>query len=460
MSWSWWRAFAPYERYIGIGLMAAAVGSLYIDFDWTIHDHFHTIFEEPATQPRTQYITQATEDSLSLDTLTSLLEHYNFSIRETAAKIVCDRAVNDEATLRRLLWGVARPDYTERMASLRALAMLTDQSTLARLHTREGVAAFVRSLQHCIDGSEDEERRLRDKGDKGDDGDDDKDGEGNDDSEARRAIRAAGDSMIADVTYDEYHMRDMAEKLCLMFVAQMTERFGAELLVRAGFVEKWLARQRWVEHPVPAVPAVAAARRIENFARYVKHRHNRIEHLCKQVMELPAGWTALEKAGLVEPKRERPPKGHKKKRLPKPAKAQAQAQAQAQIQAPSDQAHDDREHNFAPANPSPLRAELRVVNGNVVSDTGEASADGRVALGEIEEVEGEEDEEGEDIEDEDEDGEATQPTAQSQSQAGRRPTSQNTREEQRIRRQHREAMVLNDGTRPLRRDDIIERESD
>ena len=33
-------------------------------------------------------------------------------------------------------------------------------------------------------------------------------------------------------------------------------------------------------------------------------------------------------------------------------------------------------------------------------------------------------------------------------------------EEQRLRRQHREAMVLNDGTRPLRRGDIIEREDE
>jgi hypothetical protein len=31
-------------------------------------------------------------------------------------------------------------------------------------------------------------------------------------------------------------------------------------------------------------------------------------------------------------------------------------------------------------------------------------------------------------------------------------------EEQRLRRQHREAMVLNDGTRPLGREDIIERD--
>ncbi|EPE04063.1 cytoskeleton-associated protein [Ophiostoma piceae UAMH 11346] len=423
MSWSWWRAFAPYERYIGIGLLTIAAGSLYIDFNFTIHDHFHTVFEEPATQPKTQYITQDTEDSLALDTLTSLLEHYNFSIRETAAKIVCDRAVNDDATLRRLLWGVARPDYAERMASLRALAMLTDQNTLARLHTREGVAAFVRSLQHCIDGSEDEERRLRDKGD--------------DSEEARRAIRAAGDSMIADVTYDEYHMRDMAEKLCLMFVAQMAERFGVELLVRAGFVEKWLARQRWVEHPIPALPAAAAGQRIQNFAQYLKYRDNRIAYLCQKVMELPAGWAALEKTGLVEPKRVRPPKGLKKKKL---ASQQAQAQAQ------SDQAQEYRENDFTPANPSPLRAELRVVNGNVVSDTGDGGAEGRAALREIEG---------------DEATEPTQPLAQSQSQqAGRRPTSQNTREEQRIRRQHREAMVLNDGTRPLRRDDIIERESD
>jgi hypothetical protein len=81
---------------------------------------------KPVT-PKTQYITQETEDSLNLSTLDSLLGHYNFAIRETAAKIVCDRAVNDPAAIHQLLYGITRPDYDERITNLRALAMITDQ---------------------------------------------------------------------------------------------------------------------------------------------------------------------------------------------------------------------------------------------------------------------------------------------------------------------------------------------
>lgn len=77
-------------------------------------------------QPKTQYITQETEDALKLSTLETLLGHYNYAIRETSAKIVCDRAVNDKDTVDMLLWGITRKDYDERMRNLRALAIITD----------------------------------------------------------------------------------------------------------------------------------------------------------------------------------------------------------------------------------------------------------------------------------------------------------------------------------------------
>lgn len=77
-------------------------------------------------QPKTQYITQETEDALKLSTLDTLLGHYNYSIRETSAKIVCDRAINDKDTVELLLWGITRPDYDERIKNLRALAIVTD----------------------------------------------------------------------------------------------------------------------------------------------------------------------------------------------------------------------------------------------------------------------------------------------------------------------------------------------
>ena len=36
--------------------------------------------------PKTQFITQDTEDALDLHTLDSLLDHYNSAVRETAIK--------------------------------------------------------------------------------------------------------------------------------------------------------------------------------------------------------------------------------------------------------------------------------------------------------------------------------------------------------------------------------------
>lgn len=81
----------------------------------------------PAEAPR-QYITQDTEDSLQLETIERLLNHPSFSIREVATKILCDRAINDPETTTRLLHGITRPDYDERMQCLRALALFTGQT--------------------------------------------------------------------------------------------------------------------------------------------------------------------------------------------------------------------------------------------------------------------------------------------------------------------------------------------
>ena len=87
---------------------------------------WHDNVEIKPVQPKTQYITQDTEDSLKLGTLETLLAHYNYAIRDTAAKIVCDRAVNDGSTMELLLWGITRLDYDERLKNLRALAVITD----------------------------------------------------------------------------------------------------------------------------------------------------------------------------------------------------------------------------------------------------------------------------------------------------------------------------------------------
>lgn len=89
-------------------------------------EHYRDEAEVRPSKPKTQYITQDTEDALKRDTLETLLQHYNFSIRETALKIVAGRAVNDRAAVERLLLGITRPDYDERERCLRALAFAVE----------------------------------------------------------------------------------------------------------------------------------------------------------------------------------------------------------------------------------------------------------------------------------------------------------------------------------------------
>lgn len=116
--------YARDERVVVVGLTAAFVGVV-ATMRVLLHQ-WRDGTEIKPQQPTTQYITQETEDSLRPSTLDMLLGHYNFAIREVAAKIVCDRAVNDGETIDYLLWGITRPDYDERMKNLRTLAFITD----------------------------------------------------------------------------------------------------------------------------------------------------------------------------------------------------------------------------------------------------------------------------------------------------------------------------------------------
>ncbi|CAK7215241.1 hypothetical protein SCUCBS95973_002415 [Sporothrix curviconia] len=388
----------------GLGLMAITTVGLYVGVRALLQPYHAANINYPPL-PKTQYITQDTEDSLSLATLEKLLKHYNFSIRETAAKIVCDRAINDDDVLLVLLLGITRRDYDERMKNLRALAMLTDQHTLHRLNTAEGISAFVKSLEQCV---------LTTEPDPGADPD---------------------ESMIDDTSFDEYYLRDIAEKLCLMFLAQLTEKFDVDLLVRYGFVRRWLAKQPWGP----------PAKRIDNFARYLKYRDNRIADICRRLRDSPSGRRALEKAGLVAPRHPLQPKLQLNLRAAagageRPSSAAAGSSSgtaerdslrgMAAVEAATDN-HNSLGDMDTEAMIEAARAVLTVLDAAVSANEGRATGEGDVG-----------------------DASAGSRTGQP------RPLSQSSREEQRIRRQHREAMVLNDGTRPLRRDDIIERDSD
>ena len=133
-------SFARDDRVVFAGLGVATLGVMALMR--VLLANYRDGSELKPIRPKTQYITQETEDSLKLGTLESLLGHYNFAIRETAAKIVCDRAVNDGTSIHQLLWGITRPDYDERIRNLRALMLITDQ----RKHfTQFFVALLARS---------------------------------------------------------------------------------------------------------------------------------------------------------------------------------------------------------------------------------------------------------------------------------------------------------------------------
>ncbi|KAL2270140.1 hypothetical protein VTJ83DRAFT_2324 [Remersonia thermophila] len=290
--------------------------------------------EIKAPQPKTQYITQDTEDALQLSTLDTLLGHYNQSIRETAAKILCDRAFNDKDTVETLLWGITRPEYDERMRYLRALAVISDPRGFERLHTWKAYAALVRSLELSLDPEQE---------------------------------------VLDDETWDEYPLRDMAEKLCLMFINQLVSSYDAGKLIRAGFVDKWLAKQNWGSAP---------EERQRNFARYMRYKANRVTDIVACIRALPAGRKALQRAGLVPAT---PP--------------------------PSER---DGEDNM------PLIERLSVL------------LPGNISIAEI--------------------GDDEQARLLLRSLQGTQSA-----EEQRVRHRHRQAIVMNDGSHPVSREDIIQR---
>ncbi|KAI8632063.1 hypothetical protein F5Y19DRAFT_423081 [Xylariaceae sp. FL1651] len=329
------------ERLVALGFGVAAVSC--IAAMRLVLLHCRDEAEIKPTQPKTQYITQDTEDSLKLSTLHNLLQHYNFAIRDTALRIVAGRAVNDGAAINDLLWGITREDYEERLQSLSALTFAVEDkdaypdSLIGILNTPKGYSAIVRSLELSLGDV---------KQDK-----------------------------LDDPLYDEYFLRDIGERRCLMLVTSLVQKYGVEKLVEAKFVEKWLARQPWGD---------TDEERRKNFALYVDRKKNRIREICLHLKASKAGRKALVGAKLTsklrKPKRDRP----------------------------------DR-----PASP---RITLHVSLAN------ERGADGimRETL---------------------------------HTELVPRVNDQSV-EEQRLRRRHREAMVLNDGTHSLGRGDIIEREHD
>ncbi|RYP23319.1 hypothetical protein DL765_001228 [Monosporascus sp. GIB2] len=331
-------SFLRDERAVFVGLGITAAGFVYV-IRFAL-ERYRDEAEIKPTPPKTQYITQDTEDALKQDTLETLLQHYNFSIRETALKIVAGRAVNDSSAIDYLLWGITRPDYEERGRCLKALQFAVDdvetyQDPLSILNTPKGYSALIRSLELSLDDVDHEK--------------------------------------LDDPLYDEYHLRDINERRCLVLVRKLIHKYGTDRLIEAKFIERWLAKQPWGD---------TNEERRRNFSQYLERKKNRISDICQHLTETRAGRRALVKAKLLL-KSKRPRR-------------------------------DRSEH---------IKVVLEISMGN------ENDPDGAVQI------------------------------ETSRSELVPRVMDQSA-EEQRLRRRHREAMVLNDGTHPPGHGDIIEREHD
>jgi hypothetical protein len=178
--------------------------------------------------------------------------------------------------------------------------------------------------------------------------------------------------VLDDEDWDEYPLRDMAEKLCLMFISQLLSCYDAEKLVKAKFVEKWLAKQNW---------GLTKEDRQRNFAQYTRCRGNHITDIVASIRACHSGQEALERAELVDPA------------------------------SPTD---SDPEDNI------PLIERFKILLPNNINASNLREDDPtRLLIRSLQAVQ--------------------------------------SAEEQRMRHRHREAMVLNDGSRPVNSDDIIQR---
>lgn len=106
--------------FLGLGLTACTV----IGIMRRMLIHYRNSSAIPQSESKPQYITQEVEDSLKISTLNKLLDSPNYSIQETTAVIICERALHDASTVDALLYQLTRPDHDLREQAIRALTMM------------------------------------------------------------------------------------------------------------------------------------------------------------------------------------------------------------------------------------------------------------------------------------------------------------------------------------------------
>jgi hypothetical protein len=108
---------------------------------------------------------------------------------------------------------------------------------------------------------------------------------------------------LNDASWDETFLRDVAERLCLVIIYNLVQKHGPNMLLEAGFVEKWLAKQDWGD---------GEEERRKNFAAYRKSRlNNLLRDIIDIIFNCHLGVWSLRKARLVRVVR-RVPQGRRR----------------------------------------------------------------------------------------------------------------------------------------------------
>lgn len=92
-----------------------------------------------------------------------------------------------------------------------------------------------------------------------------------------------------DREYDNWDFRDVNEKLCLTIAHRLITTCGVSNLVKAGFVPRWLAKERWGK---------SEQERQENF-KHCYHQTSLLSYIILQVLGDPLGTKQLERAKLI-----------------------------------------------------------------------------------------------------------------------------------------------------------------
>ncbi len=169
-------------------------------------------------QPKDSITSRGNGGFLRLSTLDTLLGHYNFCNPETAAKILFDRAANDGASIPVFLCGITRRTHDVRLENLQRLAMIIDhrvslfQSFLLACIAFFSFCGMVLRIERLISCPED--RRVCSLMNTW---------EGLSTALVRslELSRDPDQEVLDDPLYDEWHLRDMTEKIGLTFLEQL-----------------------------------------------------------------------------------------------------------------------------------------------------------------------------------------------------------------------------------------------